>query len=62
MHNKILAELDFDKVVVQREFADGHMTDPATNNNFHDKQGGGVNDYMSDVDHPLDLSFTKDIN
>ena len=34
MHDKILRELDFDKVVVQREFADGHMTDPATKHDY----------------------------
>jgi len=37
MHNKILRELDFDKVVVKREFADERVTDPVTKHDFADK-------------------------
>ena len=63
MHDKIIRELDFDKVVVQREFADEILTDPATKHDFQDKKNcNGNSDYVSDFDHPLDLSFTKDIN
>ena len=67
MHDKIIRELDFDKVVVQREFAEEMLTDPATKHDFQDKKnakgnGNGNSDYVSDFDHPLDLSFTKDIN
>lgn len=61
MHNKILRELDFDKVIVQREFAEDRPPNPETRNELTERKNGN-SDFVSDYDHPLDLSFTKDVN
>lgn len=34
MHDKIIRELDFDKVIARREFAEDILTDPATKHDF----------------------------
>lgn len=72
-HDWILKELDFDKVMKQRDIdnAAGAAINehPVTQHDFEDKVNNNVGatkdkigDDIFDVEHPMDLSFTKDIN
>lgn len=61
-HDWILDELDFEKVIVQREdkAAAGDVLD--YNDKLNQKQTPKREEDLYDLDHPLDLSFTRDKN
>lgn len=60
VHNKMLNELDFDKVIAQRQLSRGENSDAEREcEETQDKKEGNL-DYISDINHPLDLSFSHE--